>query len=180
MKSNKVGQCVLLLSLAYGIVLTPALAIDGYKSLKFGAHKKEVMESKLCTLDEANSGQVGVKFLSCDDFKFGSKIVEAGAFFINNEFLRFGIMPSIDMAVGLSKGLSKKYGEPSSASTTKEFEDVDHFPNKEAFLAFDDNTIILKVMSDENNIQTALLIYTSLKYDRLLLKQQQNSMADDL
>ena len=127
-----------------------------------------------------NSGQVGVESLGCNDFKFGNRVVEAGAFFIDDKFLRFVIVPNIDDAMGIVKGLMKKYGNLSSSSTQKELQAVDSLPNQRAFLAFDSNTVIINLTSDENHIQTMLLVYTSPLYEVLLGKKQQQSVSDDL
>ena len=170
------------LAILFGVMSIPQIAnaVNGYKNLKFGMPKKEIISSNICTLQKLESGQVGVEYYGCDDFMFGGETVEAGIFFIDDEFLRFAILPSIDVALGLIKGLSQKYGSPSSSSTQKEFEAVDALPNREAFLAYDNNTVFLKLMSDENYIQSAILLYTSPSYDVLLLKNQQESMSDDL
>lgn len=176
--SKHFGTSIILLLLC--IISTQSFAVDGYKSLKFGISQEKVLASNLCNFIPVNTGQIGVKGLSCFDFKFGGKTTEAVAFFINNKFLRFVIVPSIDVIEGLSQGLIKKYGAPSSMSTDKEFNAVDSSPNKEAFLAFDDNTIYLKIMSNQVNLQSALLIYTSPLYDILLSKNYQDSLKDDL
>ncbi len=160
--------------------LNQSYAVDGYKDLKFGITKKQVSDSNICSFAEVNSDQVGVEFLSCDDFKFGNRVVEAGAFFINNQFLRFVIVPNVDDAMGIMQGLMKKYGNPSSSSTPKELQAVDSLPNQSAFIAFDSNTVIVRLMSDENHNQSMLLIYTSPQYDILLQNKQQQSVSDDL
>ena len=89
-------------------------------------------------------------------------------------------MLSTNVVVGLSKGLADKYGQPSSSSTPQEFQAIDTLPNREAFVAFDNNTVYLKLMSDENYIQSAILLYTSPSYDSLLLKNQKESVSNDL
>ncbi|MBD5771003.1 hypothetical protein [Marinomonas colpomeniae] len=157
-----------------------ATAVDGYKDLKFGMSAKQIVASNVCTLQKYESGQIGVEYYGCDDFMFGGEAVEAGAFFIDDKFLRFAIAPSVDVALSLANGLSEKYGSPSSSSTQKEFQAVDALPNREAFLAYDKNTVYLKLMSDENYTQSAILLYTSPSYDILLLKKQDKSISNDL
>ncbi|MEJ1366293.1 MAG: hypothetical protein RPU42_14555 [Candidatus Sedimenticola sp. (ex Thyasira tokunagai)] len=156
------------------------MAVDGYKGLKFGMTKEQVLESKLCTFEEQSTGQDGVVFYGCSDFIFGGEAVEAGAFFIGGKFLRFAIIPSLDVAVGLTQGLTDKYGPVSSASTKQEFNAVDTLPNRSAFLAFDKDTVYLKLSSDENYVQSALLLYTSPRFDALLFKGQKKAVSDDL
>ena len=163
------------------IFISPlVLAVDGYKNLKFGMTNQQILESNICTLQKYDSGQVGVEYYGCEDFRFGGKSIEAGAFFIEGKFLRFAVVPSTDVAVGLVKGLIDKYGQASSSSTPQEFQAIDTQPNREAFMAFDNNTVYLKLMSDENYIQSAILLYTSPSYDSLLLKNQKESVSNDL
>jgi hypothetical protein len=156
------------------------LAVDGYKNLKFGMTIQQILGSNICTLQENDSGQVGVEYYWCGDFRFGGESIEAGAFFIEGKFLRFVVVLSTNVVVGLSKGLADKYGQPSSSSTPQEFQAIDTQPNREAFMAFDNNTVYLKLMSDENYIQSAILLYTSPSYERLLLKNQKESVSNDL
>jgi len=157
-----------------------AAAVDGYKNLTFGMSKKQIITSNVCTLQKSESGLAGVEYYGCDDFMFGGEAVEAGALFIDGKFLRFVIVPSVDVALSLIKALSNKYGIPSSSSSQTEFQAIDTLPNREAFLAFDEDTVYLKLMSDENYSQSAILLYTSPSYDILLLENQQKSISNDL
>jgi len=161
-------------------ICSSLLAVDGYKELKFEMTKKQVQSTGLCSFEEYDSGIQGVEALVCFDFQFGGELVEAYAFFIHGYFLRLAIIPSLDVAISLGEGLKKKYGPPSASSDTREFEDVDRLPNREAFIAYDNNTVVLKIMSDENYYQSALLLYTSPKYDIRLSEFQQRSLGDDL
>ncbi|MDG1732821.1 MAG: hypothetical protein P8H39_07560 [Thalassotalea sp.] len=157
-----------------------ATAVDGYKDLKFGMSKAQIIAKNICTLEDMGTVQDGIEFYGCEDFIFGGELVELGIFFIDDKFLRVAIMPSIDLVAGLSKGLVKKYGSPSSSSTQKQFQAVDAEPNREAFLAFDKDTVFLNITSDEYNMQMALLIYTSPEYEKLMYKMQQESIDGDL
>jgi hypothetical protein len=168
---------ILLLGL---IVSTNLFAVDGYKGLKFGITQKQVLAAKLCTFVPVNSGILGVDGLECNDFNLGGQIVKAYAFFINDKFLRLAIYPPIEVLTGLTNSLSTKYGEASSSSTKEEFEAVDNSPNKEAYLAFDKDTIILKIISNENNLQSALLLYNSPEYESSMDKKHEESLKNDL
>ncbi len=177
----KISKYIVLSAFICSMSVTQIVAaVDGYKNLKFGMTKDQIFASNICTLQKSESGQIGVEYYGCDDFMFGGEAVEAGAMFVDGKFLRFAIIPSVDVAVSLSTGLSNKYGSPSSRSTQKEFEAVDVFPNKKAFIAYDKNTIYLQLMSDESHILSAILLYTSPSYDVLLLKNQQRSIKGDL
>lgn len=157
-----------------------ALAVDGYQDLKFGMSQKQVLAKTQCSMQRHESGFAGVEYYGCGDFTFGGKLVEAGAFFIDDTFLRFVIVPPVDDAFGLMEALTNKFGRPSSSSTQAEFEAVDNHPNREAFLAFDQDTVYLRLMSDENYAQNIYLIYTSPQYEKLLVRNQKSSIMDDL
>lgn len=178
----KIIKKLLLVSgfLAAGAASQLAVAVDGYQDLKFGMSKKQVFAKQICSLQEYESGYAGVDYFGCMDFTFGGKPVEAGVFFIDDSFLRFVIVPPVDDAFGLMEALSNKFGSPSSSSTQSEFEAVDTHPNREAFLAYDQDTVFLRLMSDENYMQSIFLVYTSPLYEELLVRNQKSSIMSDL
>jgi len=100
-------------------------------------------------------------------------------YFINDRFLRMAIEVPIDDAIAVVEGLNSKY-EISSRSPQSTFDAVDIYPNQEAFLAFDRDTIVLKIASDEISNKTAMLLYTSPEFDKLLLESKKESLSDDL
>lgn len=156
-------------------------AVDGYKNMKFGASKWQMIDSGLCEFQEAELINIeGFDSLVCGDFMLGQNAVEAAAFFINERFLRFVIEVPLDSAEGVMHGLIKKYGNASSSSSEQELLAVDKYPNRVAMLAFDNDTIILRLESDANNEQSAVLIYTSPKYDQLIQRYQTESVLDSL
>jgi len=160
--------------------ITNVHAIDGYKDVKFGASKKVVLARKWCSFNKGDSGQAGVELYSCNDFQFVGQSVDAGALFINNKFLRFIITVPVDHVKGIVSGLTNKYGEPSSKSPQGDFAAVDRNPNRQAYLAFDRNTIIFQLMSDQSLNQSAILIYTSPEYEKSLIELQRKSAGNDL
>lgn len=87
-------------------------------------------------------------------------------FFIDGKFERIGIMLDFDKALGVATSLRDKYGDPSSASTKKQIASIDTTPGATAFIAFDDDTIYLRMMTDESLNKAAILIYTSKDYDK--------------
>ena len=169
-----------IISCVGAIITTSAYGVEGYKNLKFGISKQKVFNSGLCTFQNQNSGQAGVEAASCSNLKFGRSTVIAMAFFINNKFLRFALMPPIQDTGGLVNALKRKYGTASSSSSQAEFRRVTRKPNQEAFLAFDNNTIILKITSDNKLRQKIYLMYTSHDYETLLKKNQEKSVMGDL
>lgn len=157
-----------------------AWAVDGYKDLLFGSAKSDILNKPGYTFVKSEIDQPGVEFYGCTDFKFGNQIVEAGACFVDGKFLRFIIVVPVDQVTGILDGLKNKYGSASSSSPKEAFEAVDAFPNSEAFLAFDNDTVYLKISSDARKQQSAILIYTSPEYDQHLVKMQRQGVENDL
>jgi hypothetical protein len=162
------------------IATSQAMAVDGYKDMKFGMSKAEIIKMKPCAMYKGNGAPEGAESLECDDFKFGGKKVGAGFFFIDGKFERIGIMLDADKTLGVATSLRDKYGDPSSASTKKQLEAVDTTPGANAFIAFDDDTIYLRMMTDEAMNQAAILIYTSKSYDDKLVKKHASSIDSDI
>ena len=86
----------------------------------------------------------------------------------------------VEYSEAIARQLTAKYGSPSSQSPQSDFDGVDRHPNRSAFIAFDNNTVYLEIDSDDNNTQSLMLIYTSPMYDKLLLKNQHQSISNDL
>ena len=156
------------------------LAVDGYKKLKFGSSVKQILKNKPCSLSKLKMGDKLVTAYTCQDFIFGGKNVEAIAYFINGKFLRFGILVDTESTPALVQGLTEKYGVPSSSSGTQSFQVVDQRPNTEAFVAYDADTIYLKIMTDANMNQSVLLLYTSPKFDQIRQLKEKKSLQSDL
>ena len=154
-------------------------AVDGYKNVKFGASTKEVMSSGLCSFSPAD-GIKGVTSLACEDLPFGGDKVAASAFFIGDQFLRLGIETDVDKAIGLRDSLLKKYGQPSSMSPAQYFSALDTTPNTQAFIAFDSDTVFIRLDTDQQMNQSAMLIYTDPRYEKQLNAHQANALSDDL
>lgn len=179
MKIN--GSKVLLFTASLvALILLPGnlYAVDGYKNFKFGISQKQLIKESSWALTEIKMGD-GVTALGSEDFNFGGSKVTAFFYFIDDKFLRIAIEVPIDNAQAVAEGLNSKY-EISSRSPQSTFEAVDNHPNMEAFLAFDGDTIYLNLASDEMSNNTAMLLYTSPEFDTLLLKNQKESLRDDL
>ncbi|HHQ4915634.1 TPA: hypothetical protein ACSPZ8_000516 [Aeromonas hydrophila] len=155
-------------------------AVDGYKNVKFGASTKEVMESGLCSFSPVDYGIKGVTSLECDDLPFGGDKVSAAAFFIGDKFLRFAVESDVEKAVGLRDSLIKKYGKPSSMSPAQYFTAIDTTPNTEAFIAFDRDTVFMKLENDEQMKQSVTLLYTDKSYEKLLSSDESSALSEDL
>lgn len=156
-----------------------ANAVDGYKEFKFGMSPAEVRKLAKVPLTPSDQGNDVVAYAG-EGYPFAGGSVEIFFYFVKGKLLRIGLQIPKDTALATVESLTEKYGAPSSSSGQRSFKAVDTTPNVEAYVAFDKDTVVLKIISDESNAQTALLIYTSVDYDRLLLKSQKKAVKDDL
>ena len=69
-----------------------SIAVDGYKELKFGMTIEQVLNSGICTFDSLTKFVEPdlVEIAPCTDSIWRESVL-AEAYFINGEFLRFGI-----------------------------------------------------------------------------------------
>jgi len=156
------------------VLSSPAIAVDGYKDLKFGMSQEQVLESGFCTFGSDVDMESGVESIMCTDFKYDGEIASAIALFIDGVFLRLLIGGPVAKKVQeIDDGLREKYGEPSSQKwNRKAIDAVIELPNQRAFIAFDQDTILIELNSDENKNFRAILIYTSPEFDNLKQKKQ--------
>jgi hypothetical protein len=162
------------------LVLTrSASAVDGYKDFKFGMSVPEVQKLAKIRLSRTKEKN-GVVMYHGEGFPFGGKKVGIAFFFIDGKLLRIGFEIPYDSALAILDSLREKYGEPSSMSDRKAGVAVDTTPNTEAYIAFDNDTLIWKVVSDEWTRKTSMIIYNSPDYDRLLIEAEKKGIKDDL
>lgn len=170
-----------LLALALMLPASSLLAVDGYKSLKFGMSLEEVKKTKICGW--VDNGAVEIKHIHiiyCLDFKFNGEPIAAAAYFIDNKFLKLVInIPYSDRNSTLA-GLNKKYGSLSRIPSQQSIDNFNSLPNQELWYGFDGDTIYLLCRSNKFYKKSAALIYTSPLYDKLLTEKQVNSLKDDL
>jgi len=157
-----------------------AHAVGGYKGLKFGASKAEVMAVPWCEFIEQPSDGGGVDMLWCYDFKFGGEESLVIAYLINDKFFRLAVDVDTSMVSAVLDGLVEKYGAPSSSSTQPEFALLDSAPSRSAFMSFDDDTVQVRMRSDESMQQFMMLVYTSPLFDSLRTSLQKNRIEGDL
>ncbi|WP_421173785.1 hypothetical protein [Aeromonas enteropelogenes] len=172
-------SAVLILGVVFGGV-TPAMAVDGYKSLKFGMTMKQVANEKTCSF-RAFSDDGEEPALECDDFTFGKTKTNAYAYFIDGKFMRFVIdLPDYRDIDAVVSGLSEKYGEQTSSSTEQEFSAIEQTPNAQVYMSFDKDTVYVMQVSDEDMNQSAMLVYTDINFDDLNENRAKNAVSDDL
>lgn len=164
-----------------GLLSQPAIAVDGYKGVKFGASEAELLSKNLCTMTKGPEYVQGVSMYQCNDFKLGAATTNAYAYFIDGKFLRFGI--DLDWngnMKSVGSGLVSKYGEASSSSTREQIRAVDTTPNASAYIAFDNDTVYINMESDERMNYAAMLIYSDLSFNSLFEQKRIAELSNDL
>lgn len=158
----------------------PAMAVDGYKSLKFGMSMKQVANEKMCSFRVIKDDEEE-PYLECHDFSFGKTKTEAYAYFIDGKFMRLAIaLPDYQAVDTVIAGLSEKYGQPSSSSTDQEFAAIEQTPNAQVYMSFDNDMVYVLQESDEDRVQSALLIYTHSDFDALRDAKAKADVSSDL
>lgn len=169
--------------LALGSVLwgaSPAMAVDGYKSLKFGMSMEQIVNEKICSF-RALSDDEGGQYLECSDFSFGKSHTDAYAYFVNGKFVQLDIvLPDYKAAGTVIAGLTEKYGSPSSSSTEQELASIEQTPNAQVYVAFDKDTVYVLQESDEDRVQTASLVYAHPDAETLYEEKAKADISGDL
>ncbi len=176
-RSSKLSVALLCIA---GLFSGSAMAVDGYKDLKFGTPKEQVLKSKLCRFKKEHSDQAGIEVYSCQNLKFGGKSAEAAVFLIEGKFSRLVVMQDYQLASGILNQLLDKYGAPVEQPNKQDFMDLESQPNKTVDVMFDNKTVVLRLMSDAGYNKSALIMYSAADYGEQLDKVQQKSMSDDL
>lgn len=156
-----------------------AMAVDGYKGVKFGASFNELNAAKMCTWVKNKDDIKGVTSYFCDDFKFSGKRSNAAAFFINGKFERFAIGIEQNV-ITLFDELVKKYGYPSSSPTTEE---TDRYQSQGGamHIKFDNDTVIIGCYRDGSNGSEEMeLVYSTNEFDGLYKELQGKSVENDI
>lgn len=167
----------MVIGLLISAMAMPVMAVDGYKNLKFGMSQKEVKDSKICKFN--NVGNEGS--LACEDFSFSGKKTVAMVFFIDGKFVRLGIvLKNSDQFLSVANGLREKYGEPSSPATREQITNVYELPNQKLDIGYDNDTVVLRMNSDEFNSKKYLLMYTLNNYDELSMAEENENNKNDL
>ncbi|WP_305845514.1 hypothetical protein [Photobacterium leiognathi] len=172
---KKVAVAALLLGTA-----SSAFAVDGYKDLKFGMNKDQVAATNLCSFGEYAESN-GMGYMECDDLTFNGGTTFGAAWFINGKLSRFAIVLADDELVSVATALKNKFGAPTKRSSPKSvWRKVDVTPNTEANMWFDNNTVLLAVVSGQDLTKTNLLAYTEADFNNRISKMESQSIASDL
>lgn len=171
---------IVVIGLILSLTSSLAMAVDGYKDVKFGSSIKEVLDKKWCNWTAyKNSKPSGLQGYYCTDFKFSGQPTLAIAIFIDGKFERLSIILNRDITPVIS-ALQKKYG-PQSSSSSKEdsTKAIEH--GGEIYIKFDNDTVFVSVNRDvKTQKDTSSLVYTSQNYDNLYAKTQEKELEGEL
>lgn len=168
-----------LLGIVLALTAAGAMAVDGYKSVKFGSSIQDVKKANLCSLETSplKSKIAGLSIYMCFDFKFSGKNTIASFAFLNDKFQRLAI--NIDSNVTpVFDALAEKYGEPSFMSSRDDIIRAMQ-TGEPVFFKFDKNTIIIQV-EKVNGVEVTSLIYLSPDYEDILNSMQKNNISGDI
>ncbi|EQB9157318.1 hypothetical protein CRX48_12125 [Morganella morganii] len=167
-----------LLSLILAFTATGAMAVDGYKEVKFGSSFEAMRSAGLCDFQIASKQpeHKNIVMYNCLDFQFDGNHTMAAASFIGGKFGKLQIM--VDSPVNsVLEALYKKYGAPSSSSTEEEMQNAIITGNP-IYVRFDKDTVILKV-ERVNKIDLVSLNYVSPDFE-LSVKEKTQKITDDI
>ncbi|MGL4349544.1 MAG: hypothetical protein ACRCT2_02995 [Plesiomonas shigelloides] len=174
---NKIAAVTICL---LGILTQPAVAVDGYKGLRFGASEKELMAHGLCTMYPGDGLVAGTSLYQCSDFNMGGNTTNAYAYFIDGQFLRLAVSLDWGSIGAISRGLASKYGPATSGSTQAQIAAIESTPNSSAYVAYDKDTVYINMESDANLNKHALLIYSDPSFNARLDSKRNEAFQGDL
>lgn len=157
-----------------------SMAVDGYKNLKFGMSEKDALSTKTCSFKKTPSGQKGLDFFSCENFKFGGKDASAGIFFIDGKLARFGFEQPVDDAIAFIETMKEKYGEPINPPSMSSLQALQRVPNSTVDVNFDNNTVSIRFISDADLNQGMLVMYSIPDYNQKLIALKNAQISSDL
>lgn len=158
-----------------------ALAVGGFKNLKFGMSVVEVRAYKHCHLEYKQTSEKSVDTYTCHDFKFGSKQTSAAFYFINNKLERVAIDVGDrynDMELAASF-LRDEFGSPSSMFDTRAIQAFNAGIRDELVIGFDDDTVLLKLFKTDGKGEVTLTYSTEDYYTKMLGERRRSNVAAD-
>lgn len=181
MRKSMTRWLICMAATAACLTSSAAWAVDGYKDLKFGMSRDEVMKHKPCTLVKVPSQNKGLEQFQCVDFVFAGAKTMAFAYFINKKLARFAlIIPPGISPFTVMKSLAEKYGPSDQHSSEKAFTDIQTVPGTKAEAWFDNSTVGLIMVASETLQPDAMMIYSTKDYFNQLAGAQNASVAPDL
>lgn len=161
------------------LLATPVLAVDGYKQFKFGTSLEEIRKTNICTWSDPGYSEKHLEKLFCEDFKFNGKAAMTLFVFIDDKFLRILINIPYSQKDNMLVVLKKKYGA-SSSPTDEDIRNFNGLPNQNLWYGFDNNTVFLQFVSDNNYKKLLRLFYQSPLFNKVLTDKRTKSLMDAL
>ena len=157
-----------------------AMAVDGYKNLKFGMSEKDALSTKTCSFRKSHPDDKGVDTYFCTDFKAGGKRTNALILFIDGKLARFGFNQSADDALAIMQAMKEKYGEPIDPPSTDQLRSLERVPNDSVDINFDNNTVTIRLTTDDNLNQSILILYSAADFDQKMVALKNAQISSDL
>lgn len=174
-KGNQVRYFII--SLFFSILSMPAIAVDGYKSLKFGIAKDEVKESKICNFTINIPLDTNAEGIGCTDFMFSGDKTVASAIFIDNKFVRFVIDVPGKKVDSVITALNQKYGPPSTPASQDGMKELlARKPLARVQAGFDKDTVLVEMMNNKVSERIYTLIYTVSDFDERKAENVKNDI----
>lgn len=165
--------------LLLAFIATGAMAVDGYKGVKFGSSFNTLQSAKFCDFQKASNqpDNKNIVMYNCMNFQFADSNTMAAASFIDGKFVKLQIIvdPPLDPII---KALYNKYGTPSSSSTKDDIQNA-AVTGSPVYIRFDKGTVFLKV-EKVNKIDVVSLNYVSPDFEPSIEQQQVKKIADDI
>lgn len=163
------------------LVSEAALAVGGFKNLKFGMSVVEVRAIKYCTLEYKETSEKAADTYVCHDLKYGTKKTSAAFYFINNKLARVAIDVGdrySDMELAATF-LRDEYGSPSSMFDVRAIQAFNDGIRDELIIGFEDDTVVLKLFKTEGKGEVTLTYSIEDYYAKLLSQRRRSHVAAD-
>ena len=163
-----------------------AVTVDGFRDLKFGMTKTEVISSKICPLVQYESGvsNDNLEVYGCEDFQFIGHTTTLGAVVINNKLVRVLIGVPPEKSQALTQSLLKKYEPTGNGSSPAEWMQIKTPPKDgaTAYQNFAEDTITLTAYAHEDGKVNIELSYHVQDIDAQInaLKNEPEISSDDI
>lgn len=168
----------LIAGLLISSISLPSLAVDGYKSIKFGMTVEQVKNTKLCNFEHETALNPVISMVACSNLSFSGHVTTARGFFISGKLARFSIdLANEEQGGEVVRGLSRKYGADGGTKW------IPISGNEKALDAyFDKGTIIQRTVLDTKSGEptSGSLIYTIANYDDLIKLESSKVDSNDL
>ncbi|WP_337050189.1 hypothetical protein [Serratia fonticola] len=158
-----------------------SMAVDGYKNLKFGMSEADALATKTCNFKKRPSGEKGVDQFVCGNFKVGGKSTNSAVMlFIGGKLIRFGFEQPVDDIEPILQAMRDKYGAAINPPTRSQIEALERVPNDSVDINFDNNTVTLRLITDERLNQSMLVMYSVKDFDQQWNDLKNSQLSSDL